>query len=106
MNTEKIQAIIDFLTEIREGGLLGKVSELKSEIINLKSTNMELSRTLSDAQEELAMIREEMFSGHEIELSGGTITVNIDDLNYMTKESFKAWCRVHAITNSEPVFNL
>lgn len=41
-----------------------------------------------------------------IELSGGTLLCDISGLNYFTKESFKEWCMKHAITNSEPVFNL
>jgi hypothetical protein len=68
----------------------------------LQKENRRLRKIIKDSSD----IDVDLPGGNEIILSGGTIHVNLDGLDYMTRESFKEWCRQHAITNSEPTFNL
>ena len=57
---------------------------------------------ISELEEEI----EELKAMDVILLAGGIIKVDVSELDYTTKESFKQWAMKHAITNSEPVFNL
>jgi predicted nuclease with TOPRIM domain len=75
--------------------LKGDIDDYIGQIDELEAANAQLER---DA--------EGVIDTNEIKLSGGEIYVNLDGLDYTTRESFKDWCRQHAITNSEPTFNL
>lgn len=78
------------------------VEELQKENTELRKENDKFRKVLKSNRD----INVDLPDGEEIHLSGGTIYVNLDSLDYNTRESFKSWCRAHAITNSEPVFNL
>lgn len=107
MNVEQLNKFIQFMTEVRDGAsdFIKQNEHIKSLEEDIEDYKKELI-TSNEKAEELEEDMEQMEDVETIELSGGIIKVNIDELDYMTKESFKAWCRVHAITNSEPVFNL
>lgn len=81
---------------------LEAIETAHEEMNDLKDENENLKKELQE-QEKLA---HNYVETEEIELQGGIIYFNIASLNYITRESFKDWIQKHAITNSEPTFNL
>lgn len=107
MNIEALNKFISFLTEVRD---FATEKQKLEEQIKLQTKDIEEYKMELKAQaEKIEALEEEMSDMTEVEsidLAGGVLEVNLDDLDYMTRESFKAWVNQHAITNSEPLFNI
>jgi hypothetical protein len=65
------------------------IEQLTKENADLKEENNKLKAAISE-HEDLDFA---VPGTDEITLSGGTIRVNLDGLDYMTRESFKEWCQ-------------
>ena len=100
MNIDQLNGFINFLTQVRDNA--GKVFDKEKELQDLKEENEKLKTKIKEYDD----LDFNPPDTDEVILSGGTLYVNLDGLDYMTQQSFKEWCMKHAITNSEPVFNL
>lgn len=86
-----------------------EISDLNDALKEAESDLRESEKEVEEKNDEIHELEskvDELEINSSIVLSGGNIRVDLSGLDYMTRESFKSWCQQHAITNSEPTFNL